>query len=95
MKKTFASISELKKLSMSKLEKQAREHRIKPVDKLTLADDYLFGEVMHKKEVCAGVVERLLGIKAGKIIYPELHRAKASCIHFLQQLPRESFAKTE
>lgn len=75
MKKTFASISELKSLPMSKLEEQARERRIKPVDKLTLADDYLFGEVMHKKDVCAGVVERLLGIKAGKITYPEVQKS--------------------
>ena len=59
MKKTFTSISELKSLPMSKLEEQTRERRIKPVDKLTLADDYHFGEVMHKKDVCAGVVERL------------------------------------
>lgn len=75
MKKTFTSIQELRRLSTSELEKQVRERRIKPVDKLTFADDYLFGEVMHRKDVCAGVVERLLGLKAGKIIYPELQKS--------------------
>ena len=75
MKKIFLSIAELRSLSMSELERQARERRIKPVDKLTFADDYLFGEVMHKTDLCAGVVERLLDIRPGKITYPEVQKS--------------------
>ena len=46
----------------------------KPVDELTFTDDYMFGAVMRDPEICAGVIERLLKIKVGRIEYPELQK---------------------
>ncbi len=46
----------------------------KPVDELTFTDDYMFGAVMRDPEICAGVIERLLKIKVGHIVYPELQK---------------------
>ena len=37
-------------------------YRIKPVEELTMKDDYLFNALMKDEEICKGVVERLLGI---------------------------------
>ena len=34
----------------------------------------MFGKVMQDREICAGVIERLLGIKVGKIKYPKLQK---------------------
>ncbi|MBP5576228.1 MAG: Rpn family recombination-promoting nuclease/putative transposase [Treponema sp.] len=46
----------------------------KPVDELTFADDYLFGALMHQKDVCAGVIERLLNMQPMQITYPEIQK---------------------
>lgn len=35
----------------------------KPVEELTFADDFMFGAVMRDKEICKGVIERLLKIR--------------------------------
>lgn len=37
----------------------------------------MFGKVMQDREICAGVIERLLGIKVGKIKYPKLQKVIA------------------
>ena len=50
---------------------EKRDYHRKSVDELTFADDYMFGEVMKDPEICAHVIEVLLRIKVGKIIYPE------------------------
>ena len=47
-------------------------HGIKPVEELTFADDFMFCTLMRDPGVCAGVIERLLGIKAGRIEYVEV-----------------------
>lgn len=44
---------------------------------MTFADDFMFGKVMQDREICAGVIERLLGIKVGKIKYPKLQKVIA------------------
>ena len=41
------------------------------MEELTFADDFLFGELMSQKEICSGVIERLLGIKVKEITYPQ------------------------
>ena len=76
MELKLRSISELEKLETEELERECRRLRVrfKPVEELTFADDFLFGALMYRKEVCAGVIERLLGIRAGKITYPELQK---------------------
>lgn len=76
MELKLRSLSELEKLETEELERECRRLRVrfKPVEELTFADDFLFGALMYRKEVCAGVIERLLGIRAGKITYPELQK---------------------
>ena len=39
-----------------------------------IADDYLFGALMHQKDVCAGVIERLLNMQPMQITYPEIQK---------------------
>ena len=48
---------------------------MKPIEELTFTDDYMFGYVMRNKEVCKGIIERLLKIKIDKIEYPELQKS--------------------
>ena len=66
----------MEKLETSELERECRRLRVrfKPVEELTFADDFLFGALMYRREVCRGVIERLLGIRAGRITYPELQK---------------------
>ena len=54
--------------------KKTRRSWQKPVDELTFADDYLFGALMHQKEVCSGVIERLLNMQPMQITYPEIQK---------------------
>lgn len=76
MELKLRSLSELEKLETSELERECRRLRVrfKPVEELTFADDFLFGALMYRREVCRGVIERLLGIRAGRITYPELQK---------------------
>lgn len=76
MEVKLRSLSELEKLETSELERECRRLRVrfKPVEELTFADDFLFGALMYRREVCRGVIERLLGIRAGRITYPELQK---------------------
>ena len=76
MELKLRSLSELERLETAELERECRRLRVrfKPVEELTFADDFLFGALMYRREVCKGVIERLLGIRAGKITYPELQK---------------------
>lgn len=47
---------------------------MKRVDDLEFSDDYMFGEVLKDKEICKGVLKRLLKIKVKDIVYPELQK---------------------
>ncbi len=51
------------------------KREIKPVEDLTFADDFMFGAVMRDKEICKGVIERLLKIQVDHIEYPELQKS--------------------
>ena len=48
---------------------------MKPIEELTFTVDYMFGYVMRNKEICKGIIERLLKIKIDKIEYPELQKS--------------------
>ena len=43
----------------------------KPFEKLTCSDNFMFAKVMEEPELCKSVLEILLGIKIGKLSYPE------------------------
>lgn len=43
----------------------------KPFEKLTCSDNFMFAKVMEDPELCKSVLEILLGIKIGKLSYPE------------------------
>ena len=47
-------------------------HKIKPFEKLTFHDDFMFGLVMQDKEICREALECLLGKSIQKIEYTEL-----------------------
>lgn len=53
---------------------EKREYNYKPVEELTFIDDFMFGAVMKHKEICIGVLERLLHIKIDHIEYPKLQK---------------------
>ena len=53
---------------------EKREYNYKPVEELTFTDDVMFGAVMKHKEICIGVLERLLHIKIDHIEYPKLQK---------------------
>lgn len=41
--------------------------KIKPYDKLTFSDDFMFCKIMENEEICKKVIEQLLDIKVGKV----------------------------
>lgn len=47
---------------------------MKPIEELTFTDDFMFGHVMQNKEICTGLLERLLNIKIKKLVYPKLQK---------------------
>ncbi len=47
---------------------------MKPVDELTFTDDGMFQAVLHEPDICAELVERLLGVRVGHVEYPELEK---------------------
>ena len=53
----------------------------KPVEELTFADDFMFGAVMRDKEICKGVIERLLKIQVDHIEYPEMQKSLQPYYH--------------
>ena len=48
---------------------------IKPIEKLTIVDDFMFGAVMSYPQYCKPLLEMILGVKIRKIEYPELQKA--------------------
>ncbi|MBQ4014374.1 MAG: Rpn family recombination-promoting nuclease/putative transposase [Treponema sp.] len=50
------------------------KRHFKPIEKLTFTDDYMFSALMKDPKICAGVIERVIGIKADKIKYPTIQK---------------------
>ncbi|MBQ7970688.1 MAG: Rpn family recombination-promoting nuclease/putative transposase [Treponema sp.] len=46
----------------------------KPIEELTLADNFMFCHIMKNDELCKELLEKLLHIKIDHIIYPELEK---------------------
>ena len=49
----------------------------KPVEELTLTDDFMFGYIMKQEEYCKPILELLLGFKIRKLEYTELQKSIA------------------
>ena len=47
---------------------------VKPIEKLTIVDDFMFGAVMSNPKYCKPLLELVLGVKIRKIVYPELQK---------------------
>ena len=47
----------------------------KPIEQLTIVDDFMFGAVMSNPKYCKPLLELVLGVKIRKIEYPELQKA--------------------
>ena len=43
--------------------------KFKKLEDLTITDDFMFSQVMKDEEICKEVVETILGIKVGKIVF--------------------------
>lgn len=46
----------------------------KTIDELTFTDDGMFQAVLHEREICAELVERLLHVRVKHVEYPELEK---------------------
>ena len=46
----------------------------KPIEKLTITDDFMFGAVMRNPKLCKILLELILRVKIRKIEYPELQK---------------------
>lgn len=46
----------------------------KPIEELTIVDDFMFGAVMRDPKLCKPLLELILGVKIRKIEYPELQK---------------------
>ena len=46
----------------------------KPLEELTIVDDFMFGAVMRDPKLCKPLLELILGVKIRKIEYPELQK---------------------
>ena len=47
---------------------------LKPIEKLTIVDDFMFGAVMSNPKLCKTLLELILGVKIQRIEYPELQK---------------------
>ena len=47
---------------------------VKPIEKLTIVDDFMFGAVMRNPKHCKPLLEMILGVKIRQILYPELQK---------------------
>ena len=47
----------------------ARKYQIIPLSELPLHSDFLFGQVMHSKDICQLFLEALLGVKIDRIVF--------------------------
>ena len=43
----------------------------KPIEELTITDDFMFGAVMRNPQYCKPLLELVLGVKIRAIAYPE------------------------
>ena len=48
---------------------------IKPIEELTITDDFMFGAVMRDPKLLKPLLEMILGVKIRRIEYPELQKA--------------------
>ena len=48
---------------------------VKPIEELTIVDDFMFGAVMSDSRYCKPLLELALGVKIRKIEYPESQKA--------------------
>ena len=48
---------------------------MKPIEELTIVDDFMFGAVMQDPKLCKPLLELILGVKIRKIEYPELQKS--------------------
>ena len=48
---------------------------VKPIEELTIADDFMFGAVMSDSRYCKPLLELALGVRIRKIEYPEAQKA--------------------
>ena len=46
----------------------------KPIEELTITDDFMFGAVMRNPKHCKPLLEMILGVKIRKVEYPELQK---------------------
>ena len=49
-------------------------YKAKSVEELTFTDDGMFQAVLHKPEICAELIERLLNVRVSHVEYPELEK---------------------
>ena len=49
--------------------------KIKPLETLTIVDDFMFGAVMSYPRYCKPLLEMILHVKIRKIVYPELQKS--------------------
>ena len=47
---------------------------VKPIEELTIVDDFMFGAVMRNPKYCKPLLEMILGVKIREIKYPELQK---------------------
>ena len=47
---------------------------IKPIEQLTIVDDFMCGAVMSNPQLCKTLLEVVLGVKIREIVYPELQK---------------------
>lgn len=47
---------------------------MKPIEQLRFTDDYMFGKVMKNEKICRGVIERILHIKATRVVLITLQK---------------------
>lgn len=47
---------------------------IKPIEELTIVDDFMFGAVMRDPRLCKPLLELVLNVKIRKVEYPELQK---------------------
>lgn len=59
---------------MNEKQKKETDDLQKSIEKLTFADDGMFQAVLHKPELCAELVERLLHVQIAQIRYPKLEK---------------------
>lgn len=48
---------------------------VKPIEELTITDDFMFGAVMRDPKLLKPLLEMILGVKIRRIEYPELQKA--------------------